>query len=52
MRGTGNLEHRVKWKSWCTGRSSEKNLKGKEFIEDRRKRSEIFGGTVGGRGQF
>lgn len=38
----------MKWKSWCTGRSWEKNLKGKEFIEDKRKRSEIFGGTVRG----
>lgn len=30
------------------GEAVRKNLKGKEFIEDKRKRSEIFGGTVRG----
>lgn len=36
-RGIGKVEHQMKWKSWCSGRSCERDPKGKEFIEDKRK---------------
>lgn len=42
------MEHHVKWERWCSGRSWEKDLKGKAFTEDKRKRSQVLGGPVRG----
>lgn len=36
----------MKWRSWCRGRSCERQ--GKELIEDEKEWREMFGGPAGG----
>lgn len=44
-RGNGKLEHWMRQRGWCSGRSHD-GCVGKEFIEDEGKWGEMFGGPV------